>query len=211
MRALGETLFTLIGGEAPLSLSQSNASHRILSLRPSFFGKKEKNSVSHDCSVVENSSSWELRSADLDLGDGAPGNWASRLGGKMVPEQVVWTAGIKKHVCAYTCVCVHECMYLCACMCVCVCTCVYICICVYVCCGENWTPSLPSVSPRPGRYHGGGEPGSQEGSWGPALDPGSQPWRRFYGFYEKVLCRREMGPCLFVHSTRVIASLTWFR
>ena len=54
MRPLGETLFTLMGGEAHLSPSQSNASHRILSLRPFFFGKKEKNSVSHDCSVVEN-------------------------------------------------------------------------------------------------------------------------------------------------------------
>ena len=110
MRALGETLFTLIGGEAPLSPAQSNTTHRILSVRPSFFVKKEKNSVSHDCSVVENSSSWEQRSADLDLGDGAPGNWASHLGGKMVPEQVVWTAGIKKHVCVCACVCIHACM-----------------------------------------------------------------------------------------------------
>lgn len=83
--------------------------------------KKEKNSVSHDCSVVESSSSWELRSADLDLGGGAPvvgdgGNWASRLQGKTVPEQAVWMAGVRKHECV--CVCARACLCVCGCMCV---------------------------------------------------------------------------------------------
>lgn len=42
MGPLSETLFMLMRGESSLSPSQSNASHRILSLRPFFFGKKKR-------------------------------------------------------------------------------------------------------------------------------------------------------------------------
>lgn len=319
MRPLGETLFTLMGGEAHFSPSQSNASHRILSLKPFFFGKKEKNSVSHDCSVVENillgaeECRPGFRGQAPMVGDGV--NWASCLGGKTVPEQVVWMASIKKHVCARACVCacmcvcarthvcMYACMYVCAYMCacthvyvclhicahthVCMCACTYVCACMYVCthacmcvhvcmhicvcmhvctcmcacesahmyvctcvcmciyvclhvcmcvcmcahmrvcmCVHMCIYTYMCVCVLAGEL----DPilakcalssrllSWEEGSPVPRKGCGDLPSTQalslgggFMGFMEKVLRQREMGPCLFVHSTQVTASLTWFR
>ena len=100
-------------------------------------------------------------------------------------------------VCMHVCMCVHMCVYM------------YMRICVL---GGELDPILaecvPSfrllswgeASPVPRRGRGD-LPSTQALSLGEG----------FMGFMEKVLCQREMGPCLFVHSTRVIASLTWFR
>ena len=234
------------------------------------------------------------------VGDGV--NWASCLGGKTVPEQVVWMASIKKHVCARACVCacmcvcarthvcmcacihvcvcihvrmhtqcvcvsthmcahtcvyvcarvhahtcVHECVYVCTCMCACesahmyVCTCV--CMCIYVClhvcmcvcmcahmrvcmCVHMCIYTYMCVCVLAGEL----DPilakcalssqllSWEEGSPVPRKGCGDLPSTQalslgggFMGFMEKVLRQREMGLCLFVHSTQVTASLTWFR
>ena len=115
------------------------------------------------------------------VGDG--GNWASHLQGKMVPEQVVWMAGIKKHECVY--VCVRACVYVGA--------RVRIYAHEYMCVWGRTGPHPCRVGPLiPVAIMGGGEPGSQEGSWGPALNPGSQPWR-FYGFYGEGFIPKRNG------------------
>ena len=51
------------------------ATDRILSLRPFFFGKKEKTSVSHDCSVVGNIL---LGAEECRLGFGGQGPYGGR-------------------------------------------------------------------------------------------------------------------------------------
>lgn len=159
--------------------------------------KKEKNSVSHDCSVVENSSSWELRSADLDLGGGAPvvgdgGNWASRLQGKTVPEHAVWMAGIRKHECVCVCACMPA--YMCVhmyvsvrmhvCMFVHMCVYMHMSICVL---GGELDPILAKWAPL-SRL-----PSWGEGSLVPRTGHGDLPSTQalslggFMGFMEKVL------------------------
>ena len=116
------------------------------------------------------------------LGTGHPTlgeRWSlSRLFGRQASKSMC----VCVHVCAYMRVCVHEC--------ICVHACVYVCahvriyVYAYMCVGGRTGPHPCRVCPLiPVAIMGGGEPGSQEGSWGPALDPGSQPWRRFYGFY----------------------------
>ena len=96
------------------------------------------------------------------------------------------------HVCLRACMCACMCAHTHMCVCVCMCVRMRVCvrahvhIYVYVCMcvGGRTGPHPCQVCPLvPVAIMGGGEPSPQEGLWGPALDPGSQPWRRFYGFY----------------------------
>lgn len=97
------------------------------------------------------------------------------------------------------CACVHACMW------VHVCVYMHMSICVF---GGELDPILAEWALSSRLLSWG------EGSLVPRRGHGDLPSTQalslggFMGFMEKVLYRRETGPCLFVHSTRVTASLT---